>query len=144
MSYIYNVECITRVQAQGVSLEGGAVISATPGKLVVCQQCTNILAIYGLYDSVEEEFWTAAAQVTGTLFDEFGNTIVVVPLSFSGGNGVFAGEFGDFNFLPTIGRGYTFLIQASFNGEYLTVPILTEVTAPRFAGVVPVPTIPSP
>jgi hypothetical protein len=146
MSSIYNVVCGLRNICQDVYLVGGGVVSATPSKLLVCRGSTQSLVVQGLYDNEAEEFWTTNDSASGTLLDEFGNTIIQVPLIYNtDSDGVFSGDFGGLSFYPNVGRGYTLLILGERStGSSITLPILAEVIPqPIFTGVGSLPSAPT-
>jgi hypothetical protein len=131
-------------------------VSATPSKLFIARYNTNSIVAQGIYDNDEQQFWTNSATVSGTLLDEFGNTIFSIPLSYvSSSLGVFQGDVGDSNFGPVLGRGYTLVITGVNGGHVVNMPIPVEVVragsflgAPVFnfpgAGPTPVAPVPAP
>jgi hypothetical protein len=154
MSTIYTVACYPTAGVTAVVIAGGGMVSATPGKLFVCRYNTNSIVAQGIYDNDQQAFWTNAASVSGTLLDEFGNTIFNIPLSYVAASlGVFQGDVGDNNFGPTLGRGYTLVIAGVNGGHYINMPIPVEVVrsgsflgAPvfNFPGAGPTPVTPTP
>lgn len=134
MSTIYNAALTIATQAQGVSLEGGGLISALPSKLCVCVGNTNILSVQGMFDMEQQEYWSTMASLSGTLLDQYGNVITTVALLFaSGSNGNFSAGFGGSQFFPQVSRGYTMLLQGTSDwGNAFTLPILAEVVQTPF------------
>jgi hypothetical protein len=138
MSTVYSVALAIATTAQGISLEGGGLVSAVPSKLLVCVGNTNILSVQGMYDSEQGAYWTTAATLTGTLLDQYGNVITTVTLAYaSGSNGNFSGVFGGLTYYPPVGRGYTVLLQGVSDwGNDFTLPILAEVVqSPEIVGI---------
>jgi hypothetical protein len=129
MSTIYNAALMIAIQAQGISLEGGGVVSALPSKLLVCVGNTNILQVEGMFDLQQEAYWFTAATLSGTLIDQYGNVITTVALAYaSGSNGNFSASFGGLQFYPVVARGYTMLLQGLSDwGNAFSLPILAEV-----------------
>jgi hypothetical protein len=138
MSTIYNASITIATIFQGISLEGGGLISALPSKLLVCTGNTNILNIEGMYDQEEQQYWATNASLTGTLLDQFGNLITTINLFYAtGSNGNFTGSFGGGTYSPAVGRGYTLLLQGESDwGNFFALPILAEVvTTPEIPGL---------
>src|SRR5580692_1079471 len=129
-------------------------VSATPSKLFIARFNTNSIVAQGIYDNDQQAFWTNSATVSGTLLDEFGNTIFNIPLSYvTSSLGVFQGDVGDNNFGPNLGAGYTLVITGVNGGHYLSMPIPVQVVragsflgAPvfNFPGAGPTPIAPTP
>lgn len=129
MSTCYSISLEPVNSAESVTLEGGDVISAIPDKLIIFIGNTNILTVDGMFDNLEEKYWTAAAPgLTGTLLDEYGNVITTIAMQFTSASGNYVGSFGGLNFQPALGRGYTMLLQGVSDwGNAFQLPILTEV-----------------
>jgi hypothetical protein len=129
MSIVYNIAIFPTSTLSAVGMEGGGVVSATPNKLFVVRANACTISVQGLFDNEEEQYWNTMASLTGTLLDEFGNVITTVNMTYaSGSNGNFTGSFGNLQFLPAVGRGYTFVLQGISDwGNAFTFPLLTEV-----------------
>lgn len=130
MSTIYNVTIYPVNSVECVAIEGGGVLSATPNKLFIAVFNANIVSVQGLFDNEEQEFWSTQASLTGTLFDEFGNTITTVAMFYtSGSNGNFQGTFSDLEWAPAIiGPGYTFVLSGTSDwGNDFNFPVPAEV-----------------
>jgi len=82
-----------------------------------------------MFDTEEQQYWTTNATLTGALIDQFGNTIVTVPmLHVSGSNGNFVGYFGGSQFLPAYGQGYTVVLTGTSDwGNAFNFPIPAQV-----------------
>lgn len=105
----------------------------TPSKFILYQGNTHTMSLVGILDGTTQVFWNASASISGTLVDDQGNQVqevIAVPFFFvPGSNGVFTASFGDFNFQPSVGTGYTFIIDGIQNGVTLHLELLTEVQA---------------
>lgn len=144
MSTFYNVGINVSTYITRISIVGGGVVSATPSKLLICRGCTQTMVVQGLFDIENNEFWTVAdgggasgdASVSGALIDEFGNQLFELQCTYGeGSNGTFSVDFGDLNFYPPIGRGYTVIVKGKYKGKGITVPLMAEVIpAPVFSG----------
>jgi len=146
---VYNISIVRTLMLQSISIEGGAVLSATPSKLIVTRENTQTISLTGLYDSDAQAYGNSTAVVQAVMLDEFGNTVVTVPLSYDPGTqGNYSGDFGDASFLPPVGRSYTIVLSGTFNGKAFKVPVLAEViSSPYFSGVIAggvTPSTPSP
>lgn len=107
-------------------------VFATPSKFVMWQGNTQVIQLVGLQDYLTQNYMNSAV-VTGTLQDDQGNNIVeCVEVAFAyvvGSNGNYNGVFGDENFIPPIGTGYTLLIDAVENNSYGHWEFLVEILA---------------
>src|SRR5580692_455124 len=97
-------------------------VLATPSKFILYAGNTQVLQILGLQDYLSQTYLNSAA-ITGTLQDDQGNDVPeCTDIAFTyvpGSNGDYNGVFGDQNFQPAIGTGYTLLIDGNENGEYI-------------------------
>jgi hypothetical protein len=136
MSSVYTATCTVAATYQGISLEGGGMVSAVPSKLLVVRFNTNILSVAGMFDLQEEEYWATNATLSGILLDEFGDEITTVALLYASGataSGSFIGNFGGTQFSPDLGRGYTLVLQGVSDwGNAFNLPILAEVVNSPF------------
>lgn len=107
-------------------------LSATPSKLIFFQENTQAVNILGLQDALTGNFLNAAT-VSITLQDGDGNQVtgcISVPLNYIvGSNGNYTGSFGDSNFTPDIGTGYTLVVEGNQSGNYVHVEMLVEIKA---------------
>ena len=107
-------------------------LSATQTKLIVYPENTQGLKIVGLKDeSTDPPTYLNGASVVATLVDDQGNVVpgcVDVPLTnVPASNGDYIGEYGDANFAPSIGTGYTMIIKATQGGNSISLGIDVEV-----------------
>jgi hypothetical protein len=107
-------------------------VLATPSKFIMYQGNTQVIQLLGLQDFLTQNYMNAAT-VTGTLQDDQGNNIaecVDIPFSYVlGSNGNYNGVFGDQNFVPMIGTGYTLIVDAVQNNSYGHWEFLVEIQA---------------
>ena len=94
------------------------VILATARKLLLTQGNTQLVTIKGLQDnSTTPPTFLNAATLVCTLLDEWNNQMAeCINVSFvyiTGSSGNYQASFGDSNFMPAIGTGYTLLITGS-------------------------------
>lgn len=89
-------------------------------------------------------YWGVAATLSGSLIDPSGNTVFTVSLTYDGSNGDFSGVFGDKNFYPPLGTGYTLVVQGtSDSGNDFKASIRAEVVSgPRFIALETMPQSP--
>ena len=106
------------------------VILATPSKIVINPGNTQVLRIFGLQDNVTGNFLNAAT-IEASLQDDQGNTIIgfdEIPFTYvPASNGDYDGVFGDQNFIPDIGTGYTLIIDGNQGGSYIHLELLVEI-----------------
>ena len=108
------------------------VLKATPTKLIFYQENTQAIELFGLQDALTLAYLNAAT-LTATLVDDDGNQVpecIAVPLTYQPGtNGNYVGVFGDLNFLPPLGTGYTLIIEGNQQTSYIHLELLVEVQA---------------
>lgn len=110
-------------------------LSATPSKILLYAGNTQALLVQGLQDASQlpNIVFLDAASVTATLVDDDGNQIpgcIGVTLNYqAGSNGNYLGIFGDVNFQPPEGTGYTLLVDATESGSYGHWDFLVEIVA---------------
>ena len=108
-------------------------LSATPSKYILYQGNTQSIQITGLYDEVSSTYLNSATLVA-TLVDDNGNLAdaELDEISFTyvpGSNGNYIATFGDNNFLPLLGTGYTLIIDGNQSGSYIHLELLVEIRA---------------
>lgn len=107
-------------------------LSATPSKILMYSGNTQAIEVQGLQDAISLSYLDAAT-VTATLVDDDGNQIlgcIGVTLNYQAGtNGNYTGIFGDVNFQPPEGTGYTLLVDANESGSYGHWDFLVEIVA---------------
>jgi hypothetical protein len=107
-------------------------VSATPSKFILYQSNTQVLQVVGLQDNLTGNYLNAAT-VVGTLQDQNGNNITeCTNITFAyvaASNGNYNGVFGDVNFLPPVGTGYTLLIDGNQSGSYIHLELMVEIQA---------------
>jgi hypothetical protein len=107
-------------------------VSATPSKFILYQSNTQVLQITGLQDFISQSYLNAAT-IVGTLTDPNGIEVsecVEVPFQYvAASNGNYNAIFGDDNFLPPVGTGYTLIIDGNQNAEYIHLELLVEIQA---------------
>lgn len=105
-------------------------LSATPAKLILYAGNTQAIELNGLQDALSLDYLNAAT-ITATLVDDQGNQVpgcVNISLAYQAStNGNYVGTFGDTNFQPVDGTGYTLIITGSQDGGYIQLNMLVEV-----------------
>jgi hypothetical protein len=106
---------------------------ATPSKFILYQGNTSVIQLVGLQDYLTQNYLNSAT-VTGTLQDDQGNNIPeCTSISFTyvpASNGSYNGVFGDQNFMPPTGTGYTLLVDANnLNLSYGHWEFMVEIVA---------------
>lgn len=103
--------------------------SAVPAKLVLYQDNTQQIRVFGLQDQTTGSFITTATM-TATLIDKDRNQVaglIAIPLTFQpGSNGNYFGLVGP-DFSPTVGTDYTLVLEGDNGGSHLHIEILAEV-----------------
>lgn len=105
-------------------------LQATPLKQIVYIGNTNVLNVEGLQDQITNSYLNAATLVA-TLIDDQGNkiagcTAIALPYVV-GSNGNYQGTFGDNNFNPNPGTGYTLILNGNQGSGYFELQIVCEV-----------------
>lgn len=107
-------------------------VFATPSKFILYQGNTQVIQLIGLQDFISGNFLNAAT-IVGTLQDENGTDIPeCTNITFTyvtASNGNYNGIFGDNNFNPAIGTGYTLVIDGNQGGSYIHLELLVEIQA---------------
>jgi hypothetical protein len=97
---------------------------------VLYQGNTQAMSVFGLQDAISSTYLNSAT-LTATLVDQNGIQIsecIDVPLNYvAGSNGNYEGSFGDANFVPPVGTGYTLIIDGSQNGSTIHLELLVEI-----------------
>lgn len=103
---------------------------ATPSKIILYQSNTQVLQITGLQDALSGNYLNAAT-ITATLEDDQGNAIaecIAIPFTYIPlSNGNYQAVFGDQNFQPPIGTGYTLIVDGNQGGGYIHLELLVEI-----------------
>lgn len=103
---------------------------ATRSKIIFYQGNTQDIKAYGIQDVDTGLFWNAAS-ILASLVDDQGNPIAectnVVLLYQSGTNGNYVGTFGDANFQPGIGTGYSLIIDGDQGSAHIHLEIPVEI-----------------
>jgi hypothetical protein len=103
---------------------------ATRPKIIFFQGNTQDIQAFGIQDVDTGLFWNSAI-ITATLIDDEGNQIpecTAVTLVYqSGSNGNYTGTFGDINFQPPIGTGYSLIIDGDQGASHIHLEIPVEI-----------------
>ena len=106
-------------------------LSSTISKQIFVQGNSQAVTLEGLQDDITKAFQNGWMNIVMTLIDDEGNPVsgcTQVPMNYTAGsNGEYVGIFGDNNFYPAIGTGYTLLIDGNQSGSYLHVECTVEV-----------------
>lgn len=107
--------------------------SAVPAKLILYQDNTQQIRLYGLQDVTQTPpAFVSTATITASLEDEDGNPVANlqgITLTYqSGSNGNYFGTI-TANFEPPIATQYKLVIDGDNNGNHLHIEIPTEVRA---------------
>ncbi len=91
----------------------------TPSKFILYQYNTSVLQILGLQDYVSQSYLDSGVTVVASLVDNNGVPVgELTDVAFTyvaGSNGNYNCIFGDENFAPAIGTGYTLIVDANNN-----------------------------
>ena len=108
------------------------VLLATRPKLTFYQSNTQDIKIFGVIDNDTGLYWNSAS-IAATMLDLDGNPIpecTAVVLTYqTATNGDYVGTFGDNNFTPAIGTGYTLVIDGDQGPAHLHLEIPVEIKA---------------
>ena len=103
---------------------------ATRAKQIFYQGNTQDIKAFGIKDVDTGLFWNSAS-ITATLIDDLGNQVaecINVPLIYqSGSNGDYSGTFGDANFQPAVGTGYSLIIDGDQGPAHIHLEIPIEI-----------------
>ena len=103
---------------------------ATRAKIILYVGNTQDIKAYGIQDVDTGLFWNSAI-ITATLVDDQGNEITEctdVNLVYqSGSNGNYVGTFGDANFNPAPGTGYSMIIDGDQGASHIHLEIPVEI-----------------
>lgn len=103
--------------------------SAVPAKLVLYQDNTQQIQVYGLQDITSGNF-VSTATLTATLLDKDRNQVsglIGVNLTYQpGSNGNYFGIVG-LTFSPVCGTDYVLVLEGDNSGSHLHIEITTEV-----------------
>ena len=107
------------------------VASRTP-RLFVNPGNSQAIKILGLQDIITGDFMNGAT-LTATLIDASGSNVpgcVGVGMDYvAASNGDYTGVFGDNNFNPPVGTGYTMVVTGNQGAGYIRLEIVAEVKA---------------
>lgn len=135
---VQKVTLVPRVSVGSVTIGGTqagntTMIAATPSKLYVNPQNTEVLTLISVVDTVTGIPWGASGSISGSLVDSLGNPVTefsLVPIPYiPGTQGVFQVSLGDTSFLPNIGTGFTLILDGNQGGVVLHLEIPVEVQA---------------
>jgi len=107
-------------------------VSATPSKFILYQSNSQIITITSLYDNVGQAYLDSAT-ITGTLQDPDGADIAectdILFTYVAGSQGNYQAVFGDINFTPAVGTGYTLVIDGNQSTSTIHLELLVEIQA---------------
>lgn len=94
---------------------------ATPSKFILYQSNSQVLQFQALQDYLTQAYLNTAT-ILGTLIDPNGVPVpecIEVPFVYvPASNGNYNAVFGDENFIPPLGPGYTLVVDASENNSF--------------------------
>lgn len=103
---------------------------SVPAKLILNQDNTQLVRLFGVQDQTTGAFWGAGATVTGTLYDQGGTPVAgaqgIVFAYQAASLGNFFGPVGP-AFAPPTGGGYLLIVDGDFGGSHLHMEIPTEI-----------------
>lgn len=106
-------------------------ITATNIKKIIYQGNTQLFTLTGLQDKVTGDFINNNGTLQVTLVDDQGTSVpgcIEIVMSYlSGTDGNYQGIFGDSDFYPPIGTGYTLLVDGEESGSYIHLELLAEI-----------------
>lgn len=107
---------------------GEIMLIATRSKIIVYQGNTQVLVVNGLEDDITGDFLNNFT-VNGTIINDQGNPVAIgiVFTYVAGSNGNYQAIWGDNNFYPPVGTGYTLLLDGTDNSSFIHVELIVEV-----------------